>query len=326
MNNILRNISAYLICIMAALIIGCDTSLIGERESAPYKLQIKVRYAESERINNGTDEVQLRHIVRFYPAQSTPYSTECIKEMVFTGNGATACDSLITADIVPGDYKMLVWADIIQSGKAMYDASNFAEISLAGEPRGNNDCHKTFRGEANISLNDTLLYDAVIPVDIVMKPTQAKYEIIANDLSDFIEKEMKRLQASEANDKEFDISNYTAVCYYVGFVPDTYSMFTDKPVDSATGVMFKSTLKPLNDNEAAIGFDYVFVGNKESAATVRIGIYDANDKLVSLTSAMKISLNRDRKTILHGKYLTSKSSEGINIDPNYDGNFNWFVP
>ena len=114
--------------------------------------------------------------------------------------------------------------------------------------------------------------------------------------------------------------------YYVGFMPNAYSLFTDKPVDSATGVLFESTLNSLSETEASVGFDYVFVNGTESAVTVQIGIYDNEGTQLSLTEPIKVSLRRSHHTIMRGMFLMSETSGGISINPEFDGDYNLVFP
>jgi hypothetical protein len=153
---------------------------------------------------------------------------------------------------------------------------------------------------------------------------------------EFIDKESFRF-ATKANEnkaesdeatqtKTVNIEDYKMVFYYVGFMPNTYSMYTDKPVDSSTGVMFESTLKKLSESEASIGFDYVFVNGKESAVTVQIGIYDNEGTQLSLTEPIEVPLKRSQHTVMTGMFLMSEASGGVTINPDFDGEHNLIFP
>ena len=137
---------------------------------------------------------------------------------------------------------------------------------------------------------------------------------------EFIDKESVRV-ASKANGNKaastddtqtraVNIEDYKVVFYYVGFMPDAYSMNTDKPVDSSTGVMFESTLRTLSESEATMGFDYVFVNGKKSAVTVQIGIYDNEGTQLSMTEPIEVPLTSSHRTIITGKYLKTAASAG----------------
>ena len=93
-------------------------------------------------------------------------------------------------------------------------------------------------------------------------------------------------------------------------MPHAYSMYTDKPVDSSTGVMFESTLRKLSESEASMGFDYVFVNGKKSA----------------VTEPIEVPLKRSHHTTLTGMFLMSEASGGVTINPDFDGDHNLIFP
>ena len=105
-----------------------------------------------------------------------------------------------------------------------------------------------------------------------------------------------------------------------------WSNYTDKPVDSSTGVMFESTLRKLSESEASMGFDYVFVNGKKSAVTVQIGIYDNEGTQLSLTEPIEVPLKRSHHTIMTGMFLMSEASGGVTINPDFDGDHNLIFP
>ena len=169
-----------------------------------------------------------------------------------------------------------------------------------------------------------------------MQRPLAKFEFITNDVLEFIEKESTRV-SSKANGnksssgedtptKAVSLDDYRVVFHYVGFMPDAYSMHTDKPVDSSTGVMFESSLKKITDSEASVGFDYVFVNGKKSAVTVQIGIYDKEGTQLSLTDPIEVPLKRSNHTIMTGMFLMSQASGGVTINPDFEGDHNLIIP
>jgi hypothetical protein len=228
------------------------------------------------------------------------------------------------------------WSDIVQHGGDTYfhDKTNFAEITLQGEHLGNNDYRDAFRGSGNVTLIADIIERVPDTLDIAMQRPLAKYEFITTDLTEFINKEQTRADAkskAQSTDGEdvttkVSIEDYKVVFYYVGFMPNAYSLFTDKPVDSATGVLFESTLNSLSETEASVGFDYVFVNGTESAVTVQIGIYDNEGTQLSLTEPIKVPLRRSHHTIMRGMFLMSETSGGISINPEFDGDYNLVFP
>ena len=173
-------------------------------------------------------------------------------------------------------------------------------------------------------------------LDISMQRPLAKYEFVTNDVLEFVEKEATRVASkanggnSRSNDdipsRVINIEDYKVVFYYVGFMPNAYSINTDKPVDSSTGVFFESKLKKLTESEAAIGFDYVFVNGKESSITLKIGVEDNEGTQLSLSEAIEVPLKRSHHTILTGMFLMSEASGGVSINPEYEGDHNMIFP
>ena len=124
---------------------------------------------------------------------------------------------------------------------------------LQGDHKGNTNHRDAFRGTNNISLIADVMERLPDTLNVAMQRPLAKFEFVTNDVVEFIDKESTRI-ASKANGKKsasaddtptraVNIEDYKVVFYYVGFMPHAYSMYTDKPVDSSTGVMFESTLK-----------------------------------------------------------------------------------
>ena len=151
--------------------------------------------------------------------------------------------------------------------------------------------------------------------------SQNTIEAYRRDLAEFIE-EQSLMAMEQSGTKSIDLEKYRVVIYYVGFMPDTYSLFTDKPVDSSTGVFFETGLTQISDTEASLGFDYVFVNGQSSAVTVQIGIYGPGGGRVALTDPIEVPISRSTHTIMRGGYLLSEASGGISLNPDFDGDHN----
>lgn len=285
------------------------------------------------------DDGIIRYIIRTYPISDRKgLIQDYTQEFVLTKEISEGYDHEVTLDLLPGRYNVMVWSDLVQGegDPCYYDASNFAEIRLQGEHSGNNDYRDAFRGSGNIELVSDIVAHSPDTLDILMQRPLAKFELISNDLGEFIEKEAVRVASkAEGNDsslspdvptKTIDIDDYKVAFYYVGFMYDTYSMTTDKPVDSSTGVLFESSLNQLTESEATIGFDYIFVNGENSSVTVQIGIFDKEGTRISLSEPIQIPLRRSYHTIIRGMFLMSEASGGVAIHPDYDGDHNVIFP
>ena len=292
-----------------------------------------------ETYNNQQTHGQIRYIVRAFPlSQQKTMTSEYRHEFVFTKNIADGYDHEVTLDLLPGDYNIMVWSDLVKSAKDVpfYDAANFAEIRLQGEHQPNTDYRDAFRGTNRISLVADIMERLPDTLDITMQRPLAKFELITNDVVEFIDKEVTRVASKgnggkapagdDAPSRVINLEDYKVMFYYVGFMPDAYSMYTDKPVDSSTGVFFESSLKQLSESEASLGFDYVMVNGKKSVVTVKIGIFDNEGLQLSMSEPIEVPLQRNYHTVIRGMFLMSEASGGVSINPEFDGDYNLIFP
>ena len=271
-----------------------------------------------ETYDNLQEKGHIRYIIRCFPISvDHRIKNEYTYEFVHTKDLVEGYDHKVTIDIAPGNYEILVWSDFVEinGDNQFYNADNFAEVTLQGKHTGNTDYRDSFSGKGKIQLSSNSINQAPETIYITMKRPLAKFEIRASDLSDFI--------VSGADNLDL----YTAKVQYTGYMPNAYSIFTNKPVDSTIGTIFESTLNQLNDSEISIGFDYVLVGDRETEVTIRIGFYDNKGVLVSTTETIVVPLKPSHHTILTGKFSMQKEkdSEGVSIDPGFSGEHNFIL-
>lgn len=285
--------------------------------------------------DNRRDYGTKRYIIRAYPVSMKQRTAhQYAREFVIERDIKHGYEHEMSIHLAPGDYDIMVWSDMVPagwSGGYFYNADNFAEISLQGKHRANCEWRDAFRGTARVSIQPYVTDREPDSIAVEMKRPLARYELVTTDLKEFLGKELEYLRSEaatrgEAPPTRVDISNYSIIVYYYGFMPNTYNMFTDKPVDSATGVSYESNIDVLNDNEASIAFDYVFVNGKESAVTVQIGIYNKDNEQLAMSNPINVPLQRSCNTILKGSFLVQQASGGITIIPDFDGEHNFIIP
>ena len=120
----------------------------------------------------------------------------------------------------------------------------------------------------------------------------------------------------------FNPEDYKIVFYYNSYLPTEYNLITGKPTDAKMGMMFSSSLQPLNEDEALIGFDYVIVNGVESSVSLQVALYAPDGELMSLSNPVVVPVVRGKVTTVRGKFLTLATGGGIGIDPGFDGEFN----
>lgn len=278
--------------------------------------------------NNELKSGLIRYIIRFYP-NNISFDVPFIKEITHYHNLSEGYNYATDIELPEGDYKIMVWSDLIETEGAayFYNAQNFGEVTISVPYRGNTNYKDAFRGTGNIVLSPDVLETDPDTVTVSMERPFAKYEFISNDLSQFIVKELEFL-VSEARTRgeilplTVDTDDYNVVFLYAGFMPNTYNMFSDRPTDSFSGVTIGSKLNILNENEASLGFDYVFTGLQQSSILIQIGLFDKQQRQVALSDPINVPLKRGFHTIMKGSFLMQQTSGGIHINPGFDGNHN----
>ena len=338
----------YIIVCLSLLLTSCDVHQWPETPElvkCHLRLNYQTQMTEWEHLYNGSSVTEqgtgdtydnrreygkIRYIIRTYPvSEKMRTASDYTQQFEFTRDINKGYDHQVTLDILPGNYNIMVWSDLVQKegNDHFHDAGNFAEIRLQGEHRGNNDYRDAFRGTGSIALEASIKEQKTDTLEITMQRPLAKFEFITNDLKEFLDKEIEYLKQEATTRGEnaptrVDTDKYKVVFHYSGYMPNAYNMNTDKPVDSATGVMFESKLGILNDNEASLGFDYVFVNGKEAGVSIQIGLYDGENRQIALSDPIDVSLRRSHHTILRGSFLMQQATGGIVINPEFDGNHN----
>ena len=338
----------YIIVCLSLLLTSCDVHQWPETPElvkCHLCLNYQTQMTEWEHLYDGSNVIEqgigntyddrreygkIRYIIRTYPvSEKMRTASDYTQQFEFTRDINKGYDHQVTLDILPGNYNIMVWSDLVQKegDDHFHDAGNFAEIRLQGEHQGNNDYRDAFRGTGSIALEASIKEQKTDTLEITMQRPLAKFEFITNDLKEFLDKEIEYLKQEATTRGEnaptrVDTDKYKVVFHYSGYMPNAYNMNTDKPVDSATGVMFESKLGILNDNEASLGFDYVFVNGKEAGVSVQIGLYDGENRQIALSDPIDVSLRRSHHTILRGSFLMQQATGGIVINPEFDGNHN----
>lgn len=304
---------------------------------------------------------EMRYIIHLYPINTKSASdAQVLKEFVFTRDLANGYNAEFLLDVPAGDYTLMVWSDIKEHQSEdfkFYNASDFSRISLQGEHEGNNDYRDAFRGSVDISIKSSIQERDPDEAVVNMVRPLAKYEFVTTDVEEFIDREVRAaISRGEIDPQEYEstfaatkaaaltgideatyapenapgnaptkglsLEDYKIKIFYTGFMPDVYNIFSDKPADSSVGVVYDGKMSALNEKEASLGFDYVFVNGVESAVTVQVAIYNKDDERLSITEPINVPLRRSQHTVLKGKFLMQNASGGVSINPSFNGDHN----
>ncbi|MCM1336605.1 MAG: competence protein ComJ [Candidatus Amulumruptor caecigallinarius] len=282
------------------------------------------------------DEAQRPHDIRYtvnaYPMVNGEPSRVAGNSVTVTRSVDSGLDTSLSFPMPEGDYSLIVWTDYVDAGAVTdkyYNTSDFQEIILADRlsHSGSNPWRDAFYGEVHTCVrglssraaaSDTV---TVGEATVTLQRPMARYTFVSTDLRRFLENEFATRSAG-ATPRTTALSDYIVRFVYTRYMPCAFNAFTGHPADSWTGVSFESTIRQLNDDEAEVGFDYVFVNGTRTAVTVGLEVLDRDGNLLARIPPFDVPLERSRHTIVRGEFLTTKSGGEMGINPDYDGEFN----
>ena len=282
--------------------------------------------------DNHLAEGKIRYIIRAFPfnRKNRTATRSHNHEFIFYRDIAEGYNCEFLLDILPGDYVIKVWSDLTESEsqEPYYDASDFIGIVVNGKHKGNCDHRDAFRGSTDVSLVAQYIEQEPQPVNITMQRPLAKFELITTDLKKFIDEELAYLAKIAATRGDEAPTRVNIDKYKVKFVlhnmANEYYLDADKPVDTdKNSVVFESKLNIINDDEASLGFDYIFVNGQDSKTEVQVALYDDKGREIASTEIIRVPIRRSHHTKLKGTFLTQKTSGGIRIESEFSGNHNY---
>lgn len=271
-----------------------------------------------------------RYVLQAFPLYddgtngSTPVMT-----MTWYGVDINSPDCDVTFEIRAGKYRFAVWSDIVPASQEAlyYDAEQFNAITYTSPYVGNTDLRDAFRGTLDFTVEPDTYEGRVYEDTVPMTRPLAKYMFVTSDVEKFISQyvRLKNAEGRHITSSDVDLSKFIVVFYYSGYMPDTYNLLSDRPVDSATGVSFRGGITMLDNGEACLGFDYTMVRTTESSVLVTVGLYDTDGTQLAMSPGVEVPLMRSKYTVVRGNFLTSGGTSGVAINPEFDGEFNIMI-
>lgn len=277
----------------------------------------------------------IRHIVQIYNPDnksSRVISRDVTDRFDIINDEVSPNVTIPLHDLEPGSYTIASWSEYIPHGISTdfyHDTDNFSNITLRGETPGDSYTHhgsnpyrEAWCGNTSITVDtDGTVHDrnsaATNIISIEMQRPMARYHFITTDLEDFI-------RAESADGFSFpDFNDYRIIVRYAAYMPYIFNIFTDKPVDSLTGVYYEGAINQIDSKTAELAFDYIFTNGKSTSTQVVLELYRKSDgKLISSSDIINIPLIRDKYTLVKGHFLTTSSGGSVGVNPEFNGQYN----
>lgn len=289
-------------------------------------LHTVVEHTEETKSQSDVESHDVRYIVNAYDA-ADENSREVLHSFVFTKDEISELNHSVNITIPEGSYRFVVWTDYVYDGgqdDLYYDTSKFEFMALADrDHEGSNDMRDAFMGSVISEVSEES-----VEADVQMTRPMAKFNFITTDVRNFVAKIREASESSsdasgapgEASGNVTSLDEYTVVFRYNGFMTSAYNLHTDKTADARTGVIFTSKISQLTEDEAEMGFDYIFVDD-ESVVSIVLDVLSPQGELISRFKPVDVPLVRSKLTTVKANFLTSDADGGVSISPDYDDEY-----
>ncbi len=341
---LLRAVTIFSAIIIMSALSACDTVLQypeepGGGEESPKEITLNIsadklldllgeyeydskKQASPTRVE--TDNHQFRMTLNVYRSDDKSEHPVSVYRAIFTYPVSSELEEVVRLELLPGDYRLVIWADYVDSGSEAdkyYDTSDFSEIILNGNGdgghSGSNNYRDAFYGETSLLVPKHP--ESEITASMRLERPMAKYTFVSNDLREFLNKET--LSNRDADGTSPALSDYTVRMVYTQYMPCSFNAHTGKPADSRLGVEYRSSISVIDDDKVQLAFDYIFTNGGETSVAVAMEVLYKDGAVVSRIPSFDVPLKRSHHTIVIGKFLTTKSGGPIGINPGFGGDF-----
>lgn len=241
-----------------------------------------------------------------------------------------------TIPLPPGEWDIYAWQDFDMGDAGsvsgtFYDSENFSAISCVKPYVGDTDRRDAFEGIISVEVPETIDAGYTVDAEMDMERPLAKYVFIATDFDKFYSETLTR-NANRQPPTRWDaltgaqrselLQGYSVIARYPLFMPAVYDMFTGRLRESWTGMSYTASIEPINEKEAIIAMDYVFINHAESGAQVALMLKLPNGEVLNLTNTIDVPTLRGRVTYVLGDFLTTSQSGGLDVDVTFSGDIN----
>lgn len=346
-----------MLCTVVALIfLSCDSLMVKEYPEAPatrdvwltlvhqnlwtFQTQISDR-APSRAVN--PDSVMARYVFRYYAKGTRDY---CAAEYTVYSD-ITMADTLRVQIPAPvGDWDLRVWKDLVDrrtKESCYYNADDFGHITIKKPYQGSDMYKEAYVGVIQMNVPETFDLEWVPENSVInLERPQSAYVLVTEDLEKFVRAELARhgpisfRKSSTPADvnapalvidgvripiRDIDLSRYKIRVRYTGYLPSVFHHFTNRPVDSDVGVYYDSEITILEDTDAMIAFDHIFVNGITSGVNIAVELLDDQGTRLASVGTSTVPLKRGLCTVIRGNFLTSQTGGATSIDPGFAGSF-----
>lgn len=214
------------------------------------------------------------------------------------------------------EYTLAVWTDYVKAGTdtdLYYDTKNLQRVACTAPYTGSTPYRDCLYGTTALDLRQYRdEWNAKVQIKVDMVRPLAKYELIATDVAEFLERTAQQRAQGES---------YTVTFSYSFYIPAVFDVLAGKPCESWPEISFTLPLALPEEGETlhTVGSDFIFANGGEASVLLTMEIRDSRGNRVSRVSGIEVPYRRGHLTTLKGAFLTSEMKGGVEIDTEWDG-------
>ena len=214
------------------------------------------------------------------------------------------------------EYTLAVWTDYVKAGTdtdLYYDTKNLQRVACTAPYTGSTPYRDWLYGTTALDLRQYRdEWNAKVQIKVDMVRPLAKYELIATDVAEFLERTAQQRAQGES---------YTVTFSYSFYIPAVFDVLAGKPCESWPEISFTLPLALPEEGETihTVGSDFIFANGGEASVLLTMEIRDSRGNRVSRVSGIEVPYRRGHLTTLKGAFLTSEMKGGVEIDTEWDG-------
>ena len=214
------------------------------------------------------------------------------------------------------EYTLAVWTDYVKAGTdtdLYYDTKNLQRVACTAPYTGSTPYRDCLYGTTALDLRQYRdEWNAKVQIKVDMVRPLAKYELIATDVAEFLERTAQQRAQGES---------YTVTFSYSFYIPAVFDVLAGKPCESWPEISFTLPLALPEEGETlhTVGSDFIFANGGEASVLLTMQIRDSRGNRMSRVSGIDVPYRRGHLTTLKGAFLTSEMKGGIEIDTEWDG-------
>lgn len=346
-----RKLTTYLLAYLfvPALMTSCiyeDTTMTadGEQGIDPTEVTLKTNLSLNFKLPASTEgaaalerpvageKPQFRHrfVVEAYH-ERTLAARQVIYEDIVDGRSEMTLP--VSMKLHARNYEIAVWSDYVQvpnpdkeiTGTEEYfwnTTTNHLLTVLGSESyRANHEYKDAFCGTAEIDLGEYRdEWGAQIATDIALTRPVARYELVANDVTQFL----KRVENGSVKGE-----SVTVRVKYNTFLNMGYNVLERLPRHGLMYQQYEKTIRVKDlkaEENLSLVFDYVLAdGDETTFIPMTVEIVDATKKVVAATT-FSIGVRAGTHTTTTHGFLTADPDGGVHFNPDYDDEVDIDVP